>query len=166
MNLSERTYLWHVVPMRLWIGYYMFDQGYKKFGRDFPHGDWIGRNIGDLSKIEIYPWYKSFLTDVVVPHSVLFGNLVMWGEIMVGACLILGLLTRWSAFVGLFMMVNYIFGPGMARGGAALAQQETFSVAFLMFILSSPGRTLGLDGLFFRRPLVKPLRRPAAPGNR
>jgi thiosulfate dehydrogenase [quinone] large subunit len=103
---------------------------------------------------------------VVVPHSVLFGNLVMWGEILVGACLILGLLTRWSAFVGLFMMVNYFFGPGMARGGAMMAQQETFSVAFLMFMLSGPGRTLGLDGLLFRRPLVKPQRRPSAPGNR
>jgi uncharacterized membrane protein YphA (DoxX/SURF4 family) len=166
MNLSERTYLWHVVLMRLWIGYYMFDQGYKKFGRDFSHGDWIGRNIGDLSKLEIYPWYQKFLADVVVPHSELFGNLVTWGEILVGACLILGLLTRWSSFVGLFMMVNYFFGPGMARGGAMMAQQETFAGAFLMFILSGPGRTLGLDGLFFRRPLVKPQRRPAAPGNR
>ena len=78
---------------------------------------------------------------------------------MVGACLILGLLARWSSIVGLFMMVNYIFGPGMARGGASLAQQETFSVAFLVFILSSPGRTLGLDGRLFRRPLVKPDRR-------
>jgi uncharacterized membrane protein YphA (DoxX/SURF4 family) len=166
MNLSERTNLLYIVPLRLWIGYYMFDQGYKKFGRDFSHGDWIGRNIGDLSKLELYPWYKSFLTDVVAPHSVLFGNLVVWGEIMVGACLILGLLTRWSALVGLFMMINYLFGPGMARGGAPLAQQETFSVAFLTFILSSPGRTLGLDGLFSRRSLVKPVRRGPPSGDR
>jgi uncharacterized membrane protein YphA (DoxX/SURF4 family) len=166
MNLSERTHLLYVVPLRLWIGYYMANQGIRKFQRDFPHGDWITKQIGELDKIDIYPWYKSFLADVVVPNSVLFGNLVTWGEILVGACLILGLLTRWSAFVGLFMMINYIFGPGMARGGAPLAQQETFAVAFLVFILCSPGRTLGLDGLFFRRALVKPLRRPAAPGNR
>ena len=144
----------------------MIDQGYKKFSRDFPHGDWIGRQIGDLNKIEIYPWYKSFLADVVAPHSVLFGNLVRWGEFLVGACLIVGLLTRWSSFVGLFMMANYILGPGMARGGASLAQQETFSVAFLMFILSGPGRTLGLDGLFARRALIKPARRGPLPGNR
>lgn len=159
MNLSERTYLWHVVLLRLWIGYYMLQQGINKYRRDFPHGDWIGRQIGDLGKIEIYPWYKSFLADVVAPNSVLFGNLVMWGEIAVGACLILGLLARWSSIVGLFMMVNYIFGPGMARGGAPLAQQETFSVAFLVFILSGPGRTLGLDGFLFRRAFIKPQRR-------
>jgi uncharacterized membrane protein YphA (DoxX/SURF4 family) len=159
MNLSERTYLWQLVPLRLWIGYYMLQQGLNKYNRDFPHGDWIGRQIGDLGKVELFPWYKQFLTDVVVPNSALFGNLVTWGEIMVGACLVLGLLARWSSIVGLFMMINYIFGPGMARGGASLAQQETFSAAFLVFILTSPGRTLGLDGLLFRKPLVKPERR-------
>jgi uncharacterized membrane protein YphA (DoxX/SURF4 family) len=159
MNFSERTYLWHVVPLRLWIGYYMLQQGWNKYNRDFPHADWIGRQIGDLAKIDLYPWYKQFLIDTVAPNSVLFGNLVMTGEILVGACLILGLLTRWSAIVGLFMMANYFFGPGMARGGAPLAQQETFAVAFLLFILSNPGRTLGLDGLLFRRSLVRPERR-------
>ena len=41
------------------------------------------------------------------------------------------------------------FGPGMARGGAALAQQQTFIVAMVIFILANPGRTLGLDGLLF-----------------
>jgi hypothetical protein len=48
------------------------------------------------------------------------------------------------------MMVNYLLGPGMARGGASLAQQQTFIVALVIFILSNPGRTLGLDGLLFK----------------
>jgi len=164
MNLSERTYLWHVVLMRLWIGFYMLYQGIRKYNRDFPHTDWIGTQIGDLNKVELYPWYKSFLMEVVIPNKEIFSHLVMWGEILVGACLILGLLTRWTSVVGLFMMVNYIFGPGMARGGAPLAQQETFAVAFLVFILSNPGRTLGLDGLVFRKALLKPQRRGAPPG--
>jgi thiosulfate dehydrogenase [quinone] large subunit len=151
MNLGERTYLWHVVLLRLWIGYYLLNQGIRKYLRDFPHRDWITRQIGELDKIDIYPWYKSFLADVVVPNKELFGYLVTWGEILVGACLVLGLLTRFSSVIGLFMLLNYMFGPGMARGGAPLAQQQTFIVALVVFILSSPGRTLGLDGLLFRR---------------
>ena len=151
MNLSERTYLWHVVLMRLWIGYYLLQQGIRKFGRDFPRTDWIGLQIGDLEKVAIFDWYRSFLVNVVAPHKELFGSLVMYGEILVGACLLLGLLTRFSAAVGLFMLLNYFFGPGMARGGASLAVQQTFIVALVVFILSNPGRTLGLDGLFFRR---------------
>jgi uncharacterized membrane protein YphA (DoxX/SURF4 family) len=73
----------------------------------------------------------------------------MIGEIAVGACLLLGLFTRFSAAIGLFMLINYYLGPGMARGGASLAQQQTFIMLLAIFILANPGRTLGLDGLVF-----------------
>lgn len=152
--MKEITYLWHILPLRLWIGYYMANQGVRKFQRDFAAGDWITRQIGELDKIELYPWYKSLLVDFVVPNRELFGNLVTWGEILVGACLILGLLTRYSAIVGLFMLLNYYLGPGMARGAATpsvVAQQLTFMASMIVFILSSPGRALGLDALLFRK---------------
>lgn len=150
MNLKERTYLWYIALLRIYIGYYVLMQGIGKFRRDFPHGDWIGRQIGDLATIDLYPWYKSFLIDYVVPHHELFGYLVVLGEILVGACLLLGFLTRFASFVGLFMMSNYFLGPGMARGGATMAQQQTFIVSLIVFLLSNPGRALGLDGLIFR----------------
>jgi thiosulfate dehydrogenase [quinone] large subunit len=149
MNLREHTYLWYLAVLRIYVGYYMLLQGVRKFQRDFPKGDWIDRQIGDLNTLELYPWYKKFLLDYVVPHHELFGYLVMVGEIAVGACLLLGLFTRWSALIGLFMMVNYYLGPGIARGGATLAQQQTFIVALAIFALANPGRTLGLDGLLF-----------------
>jgi thiosulfate dehydrogenase [quinone] large subunit len=150
MNLKERTYLWYIALLRIYVGYYLLFQGIRKFQRDFPHGDWIGRQIGDLRTLDLYPWYKTFLQSVVVPHSELFGYLVMAGEILAGAGLLLGLFTRVSAFVGLFLLVNYYLGPGMARGGASLAQQQTFIVALIIILLANPGRTLGLDGLIFR----------------
>ncbi len=149
MNLKERTYLWYIALLRIYIGYYMLAQGIRKFHRDFPKGDWIGRQIGDVATLDLYPWYKTFLLNYVVPHSVVFGYLVMAGEIAVGACLLLGLFTRFSAFVGLFMWINYFLGPGMARGGAQLAEQQTFIVSLAIILLSNPGRTLGMDGLLF-----------------
>jgi thiosulfate dehydrogenase [quinone] large subunit len=148
MNLKERTYLWYLAVLRIYIGYYMLLQGWRKFQRDFPKGDWIGRQIGDLATVDLFPWYKRFLMDYVAPHHELFGYLVMIGEIAVGACLLVGFLTRASAAIGLFMLINYYLGPGMARGGATLAQQQTFIIALAIIVLSSPGRTLGLDGLF------------------
>ncbi|TMA12187.1 MAG: DoxX family protein [Deltaproteobacteria bacterium] len=151
MNLKERTYLWYVVLLRLWIGYYLLQQGIRKYQRDFPHIDWIKAQIGELDKVEIYGWYKSFLMNTVVPHRELFGYLVMSGEILVGLCVLVGLLTRFSAIIGIFMLVNYFFGPGMARGGATLAQQQTFIVSLLVLTLANAGRTLGLDGLLFKR---------------
>jgi NADH dehydrogenase len=149
MNLKERTYIWYISALRIYVGYYLLWQGIRKFQRDFPKGDWIGRQIGDLAALDLYPWYKRFLIDYVVPREELFGYLVMIGELAVGACLLLGLFTRWSALVGLFMLINYYLGPGMARGGAPLAQQQTFIICLAIFALSNPGHTLGLDGLLF-----------------
>lgn len=150
MNLRERTYLWYLSVLRIYVGYYLLWQGIRKFQRNFPKGDWVGRQIGDIPTADLFPWYKRFLLDYVVPHPELFGSLVMIGELAVGACLLLGFLTRLSAIGGLFLLINYYLGPGMARGGATLAQQQTFIVALAIFVLANPGRTLGLDGLLFR----------------
>ena len=60
MNLGERTYLWYLAVLRIYIGYYMLSQGWRKFQRDFPKGDWIGRQIGDLRSIVLFSWYKRF----------------------------------------------------------------------------------------------------------
>jgi uncharacterized membrane protein YphA (DoxX/SURF4 family) len=149
MNLKERTYLWYLSVLRIYVGCYLLLQGVRKFQRDFPKGDWIGRQIGDIATLDLYPWYKAFLQNYVSPHSELFGYLVMLGEISVGACLLFGFFTRFAAVIGLFMLINYYLGPGMARGGASLAQQQTFIVALVIFVLANPGRTLGLDGLLF-----------------
>jgi hypothetical protein len=46
------------------------------------------------------------------------------------------------------MLFGYL-GPGMARGGAILAQQQILIVALAIFVLSNPGRAMGLDGVFF-----------------
>ena len=88
---------------------------------------------------------------MVIPNREVFGYLVMYGEILVGLCLVLGLLTRFSSFVGLFMMINYYLGPGMAREGATLGQQQTFIVALVVILLTNPGRTLGLDAFLFKK---------------
>lgn len=155
MNLKERTYLWYLSILRIYVGYYLFFQGIGKFQRKFAKGDWIGRQIGDVATLDLYPWYKTFLQRYVVPHSELFGYLVMIGEIAVGVCLLLGLFTRVSAFIGLVMLVNYYLGPGMARGGYMLAYQQFYIIALALFVLAGPGRSLGLDGLLFRSASAK-----------
>jgi len=150
MNLRERTYLWYIAVLRIYVGYYLFFQGIGKFRHNFPKGDWIGRQIGDIASLDLYPWYKAFLQNYVVPRSELFGYLVMIGEIAVGVCLLLGLFTRLSALVGLVMLVNYYLGPGTARGGYLLAHQQLYIIALAIFVLAGPGRTLGLDALLSR----------------
>lgn len=151
MNFSERTYLWYIALLRLYVGYYLLYQGIRKYQRGFPHGDWVGRQIGDLATVDIYPWYRTFLSEYVVPNRETFGYLVVSGEILAGAALLLGLLTRLSALIAVFMLVNYYLGPGMARGGASLAQQQMFIITLIIIFLSNAGRSLGLDGLLLSR---------------
>ena len=43
MNLKERTYLAYLSVLRIYVGYYLLLQGFRKYQRDFPKGDWIGR---------------------------------------------------------------------------------------------------------------------------
>jgi thiosulfate dehydrogenase [quinone] large subunit len=151
VNLKERTYLAYGVLLRLWIGYYLLQQGVNKYVRDFPQRDWFTGQFGNVADLNLFSWYKAFLENVVFAHKEMFGYLVMAGEILVGSCLLLGLFTRFSACVGLFMLVNYFLGPGMARGGAQFAHQQTYIVSLIVLILANPGRTLGLDGLLFRK---------------
>ncbi|MBI2361618.1 MAG: DoxX family membrane protein [Deltaproteobacteria bacterium] len=151
LNLGEKTNLGYLVILRLWIGSYLLYQGSRKFLRDFPNADWVTRQIGEMDKVELFSWYKSFLMNVVIPNRELFGYLVMYGEILIGICLIIGLLTRFSSAVGIFVFLNYMLGPGMARGGATSGQTQTFFVAMIVLFLTNPGRTLGVDGLLFKR---------------
>jgi len=151
LNLSEKTCLGYVVILRVYIGSYLLYQGIRKYLRDFPHGGWIERQIGKLNEVELFSWYKDFLSNVVTPNQELFGYLVMYGEILVGICLIIGLLTRFSAGVGIFMLANYMLGPGWARGASTYAQTQTFFIAMIVLFLANPGRTLGVDGFLFKR---------------
>lgn len=153
MNFTARTYLWHIALLRLYVGYYLFSQGVQKYQRGFASSDWIGRQIGDLAKVDLLPWYRTFLAEYVAPNRELFGYLVTAGEIVVGAGLFLGLLTRLNAALAMFMLVNFYLGPGMARGGLILDQQHIFMVALLIIFLSNAGKSLGLDALLFRRKI-------------
>jgi hypothetical protein len=48
----QRTEVSHAV-LRIYIGFYIFSQGLRKFHRNFPKGDWIGRQIGDLRTVDL-----------------------------------------------------------------------------------------------------------------
>ena len=41
MNLKETTFLWYVAVLRIYVGYYMLQQGIRKFHRDFPDPSFV-----------------------------------------------------------------------------------------------------------------------------
>ena len=151
MNWHERTHLAYLALLRIYIGGYLLWQGVTKYQRNFPRSDWLRRQIGDTHHPNIYGWYQEFLNQYVAQNQELFGFLVMSGEIVLGACLLLGVFTRASALVALLMLINYYFGPGAIRGGIVAAHQQLFCLCLLVIMLSGAGRTLGFDGWVFKR---------------
>jgi thiosulfate dehydrogenase [quinone] large subunit len=95
-------------------------------------------------------WYKDFLEQTVLPHATLFATLQVWGEVAVGIGLTLGLLTRLSALVGLYLALNY----GLASQWMSFGQQGfhvLLVTSMVIFIGTGAGRVWGLDARLWRR---------------
>jgi uncharacterized membrane protein YphA (DoxX/SURF4 family) len=95
-------------------------------------------------------WYKEFLEQTVLPHASLFATLQVWGEVLVGLGLILGLLVRLTALGGLFLALNF----GLATQWMSFGQQGfhvMLVTSMLIFLGTGAGRVWGLDALLRRR---------------
>lgn len=92
------------------------------------------------------PLQSTLVEQVVLPHIALFGPLVYLVEVAIGVSLMLGLLTRLGAILGLLMGLNLWFGLYSAPG------EWPWTYVFLiviqaLFAIDPPGRDLGLDAI-------------------
>jgi len=111
---------------RAWIGWTFLEAGLGKVTGDGKEA-WIGDRAGagvtgfltralnmapggaDAGRIpEVTGWYAGLIRNVFLPNAEVFGYLVAFGEVFVGAALILGILTRFSAAMGLVMSFAYL----------------------------------------------------------
>lgn len=89
--------------------------------------------------------------DVVLPNLTVFGPLVYLIEVAIGVSLLLGLLSRLGAVLGVLMAVNLWLGLYSAPG------EWPWTYMFLViiqavFLIDPPGRVLGADALLWSRP--------------
>lgn len=90
------------------------------------------------------PFYADFLTSVVQPNVQVFSYLVVFGELLAGALLVLGLLTRLGAITAVILNVNFMLMKGLLSNGGSV--DRLFVLAAIMFFLSAAGLVWGLDG--------------------
>lgn len=83
--------------------------------------------------------------------------LVVTGEIAIGACLILGFLTRFASIMGALMMAFFFIAAWNFAYGI-VNQHLTYLVIFLAVAGLGAGKYFGLDGLFASSDFV--VRRP------
>jgi uncharacterized membrane protein YphA (DoxX/SURF4 family) len=88
--------------------------------------------------------------DIMLPNLTLFGPLVYLVELAIGVTLLLGLVSRAGALLGLLMGLNLWLGLYSAQG------EWPWTYMFLIiiqaiFVIDPPGRSLGADALLRAR---------------
>ncbi len=99
---------WVLLPLRLFLGITFVYAGVQKFtDPQFFHSNkpgYIGRQM--ISFANGSP-IGGFLLHIVVPHSMLFGLMIAFGEIAIGLGILIGLLFRPAAFFGLLLSLIF-----------------------------------------------------------
>jgi thiosulfate dehydrogenase (quinone) large subunit len=124
--------VWTVV--RIYLGWLWLSAGWGKV----MNPNWVGANAGAavggylrgaLGRAQgdtpsVAPWYAWLIENVFLPNAVLMSYLVAFGEVLVGAALIVGFLVGLSAFFGGVMNTSFLLAG-------------TLSTNPIMFILAT-----------------------------
>ncbi len=144
---------WPIVLLRVYTGIFFAYHGVGKLRQD----DFASGLAGFLSRTldSSFSFYRPFLESVILPSKELFAVLIAWGELAIGIALILGLATRYAAFGGAFMVLNFWLakGTGLLDG----TNHDIVWIVILIVLGSIPaGRIAGLDdGLSDRLPFLR-----------
>jgi uncharacterized membrane protein YphA (DoxX/SURF4 family) len=141
--MNERIPLALLVPLRLFCGVILLLEGWSKFGNGWLHGTPILATLdGWVNAHKTYAFFLPVI-DTARAHPKIFGTLVTVGELVIGASMVVGLVTRLSAFLGAVMLFSFAFGAG--QGPVPPGNALLMGAIFILFIAAPPGRVLGFD---------------------
>lgn len=93
-----------------------------------------------------YPFYRDWVIHRYVEwNQTLFAYAVAIGELLVGLCLLLGLLVSLASLGGIFLMVNFTLAVS-AGNPVALALHVAFIGVLVLLGRAGAGLTWGVDG--------------------
>lgn len=156
VNRDHREKGWIRTPvaltllLRLVPGYLFLTAGINKIQSGWLTGGGLKSALETfLATAQPFDWYKGFMTDTVLQSEITFSYLLVIGEIVVGALLLIGFLVRPGSLVGIFLCLNYL----CAKGGALIGfnVESLFIVILATCVLVNPGRALGVDGFLYER---------------
>jgi uncharacterized membrane protein YphA (DoxX/SURF4 family) len=141
--MGERIPLGYLVPLRILCGLILLLEGWGKLQHGWLHGTPLLTMLDGW--IEANKTYGFFVPVVQAAHAhpKIFGALITFGELTIGTSMLLGLVTRLGAFLGVLLLFSIAFsgGQGLVPPGNALVM----GAIFVLFIFAPPGRVLGLD---------------------
>ncbi len=89
---------------------------------------------------------------IVTPHSAWLARVVAFGELSVGALLVLGLLTPLAAAIAFVMVLNFHFASGAMTSLQYLGGQSglVYLLIFPVLAIGRAGLAFGIDGVLGR----------------
>ncbi len=145
---ADTRFSWFWLVVRLYVGYEWLMAGWGKF----QNPAWAGENAGAAVKgflmgalqkssglhPDVQGWYADFIQNVALPNTHTLSYLVTYGELLIGAALILGIFTGIAAFFGTFMNLNFLLAGTVSTNPILLLLQLFIILAW---------RTAGWIGL-------------------
>lgn len=126
---KKAAHLWPITLLRVYTGVFFLYFGFGKIKR----GNFADGMEGFLNmQLEnTFGFFRPFVESVVLPNKGLFAFLVAWGELAIGAALIVGLATRWASVAGAIMVASFWF----AKGQGLLDAQNHDAIWFVIFVV-------------------------------
>ena len=133
---------WPILVLRIYTGIFFAYFGLRKI----TSGNFVQGMEGFLnSQAEnSVGFYRGIVESVILPAKGLFAFLVAYGELALGIALIVGLATRYAAFAGAFMVLNF----WLAKGQGVLDAQNHDVIWFVILIVLGglhAGRVMSVD---------------------
>ncbi len=93
---------------------------------------------------------RDFVKNVVLPHFYFFAPQIYLSEVLIAISLMLGLFTRVGGMLGTLMALNLWLGLYLSPSEWPWTYFFIFAIQ-VMFVMTAPGRSLGLDAILLRR---------------
>jgi thiosulfate dehydrogenase [quinone] large subunit len=150
-NFRQTTYLGYLALVRILVGVLFLLVAWPKVTGRFLTGRVLPQQLLNGMEKDPLAWHRAFIAGFVVPHAHLFSYLSAFGEIAIGISLLLGCLVRISSLFGALYNFNILFSVAYAAGGGTVNYNRVLILLHLIFVSSSAGRALGIDGFLKRR---------------
>lgn len=136
-----------ILPLRLFLGISFLAAGWDKLTDptflDPSARTYIGNQIAGFAPGTPL---EGFLLNFAMPNASLFGLLVMGGELCIGIAVLLGLLTRFSAAMGLLLNLTFFLSATWEVHPFYFGADLPYAFAWLTLLLAGPG-PFALDAL-------------------
>lgn len=135
-----------LIGLRFLFGLFFAGGAANKFQRNYLFGDYPLENFTKrLAEIDPDSFGAKYLDNFIIPNYHFIGWIVTWGETAVAIGMLLGLCTRVSGLIAIFLMVNF------ALGGYYDASLIVLNLIALLFVVFPTGHWRGLDRRYHAR---------------